>query len=64
MTAASGHSRKMFGSVWCPKANIGRRLNRLLMHAAEIDHRQYRVASSRRCAAGYFLVLGSSAGLT
>jgi hypothetical protein len=54
----------MFGSVWCPKANIGRRLNRLLMHAAEIDHRQYRVASSRRCAAGYFLVLGSSAGLT
>ena len=24
----------------------------------------FRVASSRRCAAGYFLVLGSSAGLT
>jgi hypothetical protein len=47
-----------------PKANIGRRLNQLPMYAAETDQRPIVSRAGRRCAAGYFLVLGSSAGLT
>ena len=45
------------------RIDIGRRLNPL--HGACSDGPPaYRVASGRRYAAGYFLVLGSSAGLT
>jgi hypothetical protein len=46
------------------QSQIGRRLNQLLMYAAEMDHGPIVSRAGRRCAAGYFLVLGSSAGLT
>ena len=38
-----------------PKANIGRRLNQVLMYAAKMDHRPIVSRAGRRCAAGYFL---------
>ena len=60
----SNQRRWVFWPMPSVRIEIGRRLNQLHDVCSRDGPPAYRVASSRRCAADYFLVLGSSAGLT
>jgi transposase len=55
---------KLYIHGYLNRVQSSRRLNQLHDVCSRDGPPAYRVASSRRCAANYFLVLGSSAGLT